>query len=122
MVPGNPDWPAASAAGVVDFVETHVDPAALGGFRAAREAADGRTGEEAIAHLAENAPELFALVMVYAYTGYYGAPEVIEVIRAKGSDFHGAPQPAGYRIPEPSPVPTEPRGSFIATEEVTHVG
>jgi hypothetical protein len=121
MIPAADDWPAATEAGVVDFIEDHVDSDALAGFDAAREAAAGREGADAVAYLGESSPDLFGLVLVYTYTGYYGAAPVIDAIRAKGSDFHGAPQPQGYEIPQPSPVPSEPRGSYIPTAQVSRV-
>jgi len=82
--------------------------------------------ELAVRRLEDGQPALFALVRMAAYTAYYAAPAVIDAIRALGHEYNDAPQPKGYELRrfDPTPgadLPAEPRGSFLATEEIERV-
>jgi hypothetical protein len=91
--------------------------ALLGAFEDLSEAGLTRSLQQ----LEQADPTQFALLRNFAYAAYYSSRAVVAALQAGGSDYHGAPQPFGYRIDEEAPVPTTPRGSYVPTEEVRRV-
>jgi hypothetical protein len=57
----------------------------------------------------------------WVYYGYYTSGSVSDALRLLGSDYHGAPQPFGYRMDRDAPLPRTPRGSYQQTDEVRNV-
>lgn len=122
LIPAGDGYPAASDAGVVDYVQARCsaqDAEMVGALCVpAAEAADVQAHLEAL-ELSE--PEAFAWLLQFAYHGYYASSLVIGTLNVKGYDYHGAPQPFGYVVDEVPPTPSGSRGSYIPTEEVRRV-
>lgn len=53
--------------------------------------------------------------------GYYASKRVLAAMVDRGYSYHGAPQPLGYPRSEELLIPSETRGSYIPTEEVSRV-
>jgi hypothetical protein len=66
-------------------------------------------------------PTRFTVLRNWVYYGYYCSGSVTDALRQAGSDYHGAPQPFGYRMDRDSPLPRTPRGSYQTTAEVRNV-
>jgi len=123
MIPDADGYPA-SAGIVVDFVSDHIAPDERDRLEALLARLDGSAGERLTAQLHEledSDPETFGLLRSFVYHGYYTSKAFAASAMAHGSDYHGAPQPYGYRIDEAPPVPGDKRGSYIPTEEVRRV-
>ncbi|MFM9107411.1 MAG: hypothetical protein ACKOWF_12015 [Chloroflexota bacterium] len=111
MIPGDGDFPAASAAGshgllaerlrerggagAVDEVIAALDAAAGGDFLA-RDAA-GRGAAVAAWQAADAAG--FGWARTVLYYSYYQHPLVVRAIRRMGFAYNDAPMPEGYRLP-----------------------
>lgn len=124
MIPGNQDYPSASAAGVGEFIATHVSGADLEQLEALLATLDASDlGSEAVERwLAElEGEDAFVLLRWYVYAGYYASPLVTHAMNLRGIDYHGPPQPLGYRIEVEPPRPEHDRGSYTPTEEVRRV-
>jgi hypothetical protein len=66
-------------------------------------------------------PANFTALRNWVYYGYYTSGSVTDALRLAGSDYHGAPQPFGYRMDRDAPLPRTPRGSYQKTAEVRNV-
>ena len=138
LIPGDDLFPPAAEAGAqglladrlrerigldgVDQVLAALGVAAGGSLAAL----DPETRVVAVARFQEQEPQLFALMLNTLYYSYYQLPLVVQAIRELGIVYNDAPQPLGYDLPpfEPIPgvtVPTMPRGSYKATDEVTRI-
>lgn len=119
LIPGNADYPSASQARVVDFLES-------------RSSSEDRENLEQVCMVlsdkgvsvvgmqtfeSEN-PELFEWFLSFVYYGYYASNLVLNALSARGYAYHGAPQPLGYQTPAEQPIPSKSRSSFFTTEEV----
>jgi hypothetical protein len=124
MIPGDSNYPSGSAAGVPDFIANHIsapDLDQLDGLLTTLGSAD-REAEAVGNWLAEaQHEEAFNLLRWYVYTAYYASPLITEAMNRRGIDYHGPPQPLGYRIEEDPPRPQHDRGSYTRTEEVQRV-
>ncbi len=125
MIPGGEGYPAASEAQVVGFVEAHLNPSEqdrleklLGDLNSGNREEVGNWLRELEASSSGGS---FAFLRWYVYCAYYSSPSVLAALRDRGYDYHGSPQPYGYKIEADPPVPTEVRGSYIPTEEVKNV-
>jgi hypothetical protein len=120
LVPGDGEWPSASAAGVVRWIEERISPADADWFG---ELLGGAAGDAAAwLHGLESArPVDFATLRAWVYRAYYATPLALEALRRAGSDYHGAPQPWGYDIAQYEQAPSARRGSYIRTEEARRV-
>lgn len=139
MIPGDRDFPAASAAGshgllaerlrqrngadAVQVLVGALDGAAGGSFRslgAAERAA-------ALAAWQASDPARFAWVRTILYYSYYQHPMVVRAIRGMGFVYNDAPMPEGYDLPvfdlgpggnmPPANVP----GSYKKTGEIGRI-
>jgi hypothetical protein len=137
LLPGDDLFPPASAAGthglLAERIRQHfgsdgiarlVADLAAGGVPLLDAAPERRV--EAVRRLEREQPDDFAFLRMAAYLAYYQTPPVIDAIRALGYDYHDAPQPRGYSMPafDVTPgvnVPTNPRGSFKATESIERI-
>lgn len=123
MIPDAEGFPPS--AGIVErFVSEHIAPDERDRLEALLTDLDEAPGEglaTQLRELEERDPELFGLLRSFVYHGYYTSKAFAASLMAQGSDYHGAPQPYGYRIDEEQPVPRDRRGSFIPTEEVRRV-
>lgn len=122
LIPEGDGYPAASAAGVVRYLEERCSPedAALLEELCVPAAAAADVTQH-LTQLEESSPEQFTWLMQFTYHGYYSSNLVLATLNSKGYDYHGAPQPFGYRVTADPPVPSERRGSYIKTNEVKHV-
>nr|MCW2727352.1 hypothetical protein [Aeromicrobium sp.] len=119
LIPRSDTMPPAGDIAAL-FVSERVSPAEA----AELEGILGALTEVSVATLTDlelNRPERFAVLRTWVYQAYYGSPVVTGLMQLQGSAYHGAPQPFGYELHEDAPVPTEPRGTFIPTEEVVRV-
>jgi hypothetical protein len=82
---------------------------------------DASAMPEALATLERDQPAAFELLRWLVYHAYYGSPTVVDVLRSRGSDYHGAPQPHGYATPDGVVLPQHARGAYLQTNEVTDV-
>jgi hypothetical protein len=122
MIPGNGDYPSASAAQVPLFIEERAseeDRARLAALVDRYPLAGPQEAAAALAELEKGDAWTFGWVREYVYHGYYAAPRVLAAMRDRGYDYHGAPQPLGYRLPGETARPAVARGSYIPTAEVT---
>jgi hypothetical protein len=123
MIPQADGFPEASRI-VPEFVSDRIDPQerdTLDQLLAAVEddSDDGLTSWLRALEADDNVS--FVLIRNWVYYGYYASQSVAEALRLSGSDYHGAPQPFGYRIDEEAPIPANPRGAYVTTEEVKNV-
>lgn len=123
MIPSETGFPNAAHL-VTRFVFERVDPTErdtleriLGGVEQGSPAAI----TTALQRLEIEDPVSFLELRNWVYYGYYTSGSVVDALREAGSDYHGAPQPFGYRIEREAPVPENPRGSYQRTEEVRRV-
>lgn len=125
MIPGGGGYPCASAVGVSDFIVERLDSEqqALLDRLLCEFTSTCRAGAiaEWLHQLEAADPASFALLRFLVYTAYYRSEAVIRVINAHGFDYHGAPQPYGYRVAGDIPLPTHKRGSYMRTEEIDDV-
>jgi hypothetical protein len=123
MIPPETGFPDAAHL-VTRFVSERVDPLQrdtleriLGGIE--QGSPDAIT--TSLQRLEAEDPVSFVELRNWVYYGYYTSGSVVDALREAGSDYHGAPQPFGYRIEREAPVPASPRGSYQRTEEVRRV-
>jgi len=122
LIPEGDGYPAASQAGVVDYLESRCSPQdveVLASMCLPAAAADDVEAHLSALELAE--PDAFLWLKQFVYHGYYGSNLVIGVLNSKGYDYHGAPQPFGYAIEAEQPIPQAKRGNYIPTQEVRRV-
>lgn len=136
LIPGDADFPSASAAGVHGLVMDRLRgrlgsealeeiATAIGG---ASEFLRGTDPDqiEAVRKLENDDPALFSELRFCTYFSYYESPVVIGVLRRLGHDYNDAPQPLGYAMQpfDPTPgadLPRIPRGAYKKTGEVTRI-
>jgi hypothetical protein len=123
MIPPQEGFPDAAPL-VARFVSERVDPRE----RDVLERILGTIGEDSpdavtagLNRLETEDPLNFVVLRNWVYYGYYTSGSVADALREAGSDYHGAPQPFGYRIEREAPLPKTPRGSYQRTEEVRRV-
>jgi hypothetical protein len=124
MLPGAGDYPPASHVGVTEFIEQRMDTAqleALTRMLADADPEDPAGIAEWVERLEADDPVGMALLRYLVYTAYYRADDVVRAINRRGFDYHAAPQPYGYTVPEDIPLPTHARGSYIPTAGVRRV-
>lgn len=121
LIPGDGSYPSATVAHVPRFIEDRASAAdrdrleqIVGGL----DLSSAVTASASVARLEAAEPVAFAWVRELAYHGYYASRRVIAAMSDRGYDYHGAPQPLGYRLPGTTRGPQERRGSYIQTEEV----
>lgn len=128
LLPGEGNYPAASAAGIQAVVASRLRERYSGVIFAnlAEDLAlDKRAFPElsedeqigAVQRLEREKPEFFGYLLMATYLAYYATPPVIEAIRLDGHIYNDAPQPLGYEMTPFSftpgvDLPLEPRGSF----------
>jgi hypothetical protein len=129
LLPGDDDFPAASATGIQPVVIQRLRqrlgpdaPAEL--VRALGEGFDSLPASErveAMTAFAESSPLLFAELRFATYFAYYETPAVIQALQKLGHQYNLSPLPHGYTMDPFDPaigVPSNPRGSYKATESV----
>lgn len=123
LLPGNEDYPSGSQAQVPTFIQDRAsenDQGILGQIRDQWPAGTAAEAATALVEMEQSDPVLFAYLRELVFHGYYSSHRVLAVMADHGYRYHGAPQPLGYRIDEVMSRPSKPRGTFIATEDVTH--
>ena len=109
---------------VPDFVSQRIDASERDTLEAALAGRGEDSPEQLEAWFGEvesNDQPLFLALRTWIYFGYYGSRGVVEALRLKGSEYHGAPQPFGYRIDRETRLPAEPRGTWTPTEDVSRL-
>lgn len=125
LVPGDGTYPSASVAQVPRFIEDRAsatDHDRLEQLLGKLDLASAEAAAGSIARLEAGEPLAFAWLRELVYHGYYASRRVIAAMTDRGYDYHGAPQPLGYRLPGTTRGPQERRGSYIRTEEVGNAG
>lgn len=123
MIPASAGFPDAGAL-VPRFVGERVDPAGRDMLEELLAGIDDTSAAgvtDWLQRLEGGDATSFATLRHWVYHGYYASGSVADALRQAGSDYHGAPQPFGYRIDREAPVPQTPRGSYQETEEVRSV-
>ncbi|HYX97816.1 MAG TPA: hypothetical protein VE823_22385 [Geodermatophilus sp.] len=123
MIPPETGFPAAASL-VTRFVSERVDATERDTLERILEGIEPRSAAAittALQRLETDDPVGFLELRNWVYYGYYTSGSVVDALREAGSDYHGAPQPFGYRIEREAPVPVNPRGSYQRTEEVRRV-
>ena len=124
-IPGDADFPAASATGAPHLVLQRVLDQYGSDFL-------NETIDLLVATDADAAVDDWAVVdrgryealRFVIYLSYYQQPEVIAVLQRLGHDYNLAPQPLGYALPPFDPakhLPAEPRGIYFTTEGIQPV-
>jgi hypothetical protein len=139
MIPGDGEFPPASATGAVALLAARLDeragPGAAAAFAALLDRVAGGSfaalpeadREQAVAAIERDAPDLFLLARMALYYSYYEQPAVVEVIRALGFTYNDAPLPHGYRMLafDPAPAGTAPlvnvTGAYKRTDAISRV-
>jgi len=143
LIPPDDGWPDAATLGICDLALRYVVPddqplSFYPHLRATRfrellnsvlAGLPGLPAEERTAVLAVlegDQPDTFALLRDFTYYVYYGHPGVVALIRTNtryGGDFHGAPQPIGYRdVIEPwGDTRFTREGAFFRTDDVVRM-
>jgi hypothetical protein len=141
LLPPEGSFPAPSATGVIDdFILRRVPPPGdcwvpypwvdSDGLKAVlARLAGAQDATAALRRLESERPADFAILWRLAVFGYYSRPETIAAIaRDHAPAYHGAPLPLGYDHAigrwdpaDPHQLPREPRGAYIATDDVRRV-
>lgn len=124
MIPGDELYPAGAEAQVPTFIEqraTTLDLTALESLMARYPAATAAIAIQRVIEMERAEPIAFAWLREFVYHGYYASHRTLAAMADRGYEYHGAPQPLGYRINDVMMTPQTRRGSYIATEEVRHV-
>jgi hypothetical protein len=124
MIPGDGSYPSAGEAHVVDFVQARVNPAeheALERLMAGVDPKDPAAIAAWLTRLEEDDPPSLELLRFLVYTAYYRDEAVVRAINRRGYDYHAAPMPYGYDVPEDIPLPDGSRGGYTPTTEVRRV-
>jgi hypothetical protein len=123
MIPNSEGFPDAGPL-VSRFVTERVDRAErdlLEGLLATMQDDSSHALTTWLQRLEAKDPTNFATLRNWVYYGYYTSGSVTDALRLAGSDYHGAPQPFGYRMDRDAPLPRTPRGSYQKTAEVYNV-
>ena len=118
MVPGDGNFPSASAVGVHGLLHTRL--LEIGGEGAIAMLEDAH-GEKALGALEREQPELFTKLRAVVYLTYYEMPAVQDAIRSLGHAYNATPLPKGYdtgRFDPGRDTPTHGRGHYVKTEDV----
>nr|MCW2727370.1 hypothetical protein [Aeromicrobium sp.] len=121
FVPGGASYPPGGEAQVDTFIEQRATAEDLAAFLDLMTRYPATTVEEATSRISEmesGEPLAFAWLREFIYHGYYASHRTLAAMADRGYEYHGAPQPLGYRIREQMRTPTAVRGSYISTEEV----
>jgi hypothetical protein len=124
LIPGDDHYPSGGDAQVSRFVEQRSSPAdlqLLERMRSQWPAASVDEARDRIRAMEVDDVATFVWLREFVYHGYYASRRVLAAMADLGYDYHGAPQPLGYRIHEEMAMPSGSRGSYIPTEEVTRV-
>jgi len=136
LIPGDADFPSASAAGVhglaMDRIRQRLGSGGLEKMAIALGGAqeflrrDDTQRVEAVKRLERDEPALFHEVRFCTYFSYYESPVVVGVLQQLGHDYNDAPQPLGYAMQSfdatsGAGLPRTPRGSYKKTAEITRV-
>ncbi len=146
LLPPEGSFPAPSDTGIInDFILKRVPPAGVlagplpypgidsDALRQTLSMLDNHGGRDdmtaALERLEREQPLLFGALWRLATYGYYSRPETIAAIQQDLTPaYHGAPLPLGYAHAiepwdptDPFQLPTNPRGTYVPTEEVTRV-
>jgi hypothetical protein len=136
LLPGDGDFPSASAAGVhgvvLDRLRQRIGHEGIAQIARAIEGDEDIRAmteaqvRDAVAAMQSTAPDLFAELRFVAYLSYYEAPPVIAALRALGHEYNDAPLPLGYTLSpfDPRPgadLPATPRGSYKQTDEIAPI-
>jgi hypothetical protein len=120
MIPPEDDLPGAGEL-CLRFVEDFGAPDQLDALEAFLPELTGAAMPDSLAALERQQPTAFELLRWLVYHAYYGSPTVVDVLRSRGSEYHGAPQPHGYATNDGIVLPQHARGAYIQTSEVTNV-
>ena len=134
LILGDVYFPSAAAVGTQSLVSSRIrEQLGNGAFasivtalnRSARFAESPRHEQIAIVErFAREEPELFSFLRFATYFSYYEMPAVVATLQMLGHDYNDAPQPLGYALPPFDPavhLPSEPRGSYKKTDEITGI-
>ena len=129
LIPGDADFPSASAAGTHGLVAERIR-AAQGseGLVALAQSLDASgpflTGDRiaAVAEFERTDSVRFFFARFATYFAYYQTPSVILALQRLGHDYNDAPQPLGYAM-KPYDIerqtPAHGRGTYKKTDEIT---
>lgn len=121
LIPGDAHYPPATVAHVPLFIEERssaTDRDRLEQVLGAMTLTSEQEATDAVARLEVADPASFAWVRELVYHGYYASRRVIATMTDRGYDYHGAPQPLGYKLAGTTAGPQARRGSYIETEKV----
>ena len=124
LIPAGDGYPSGREAQVEHFVVDRASEQDAQLLAAIAERWPVTSVDQAAANLAAMEREdaaSFVVLREFVYHGYYSSRRVLAAMVDRGYRYHGAPQPLGYPKTEELLLPTEPRGSFIPTDEVHHV-
>lgn len=124
LIPGSEEYPAGSEAQVDVFVAERASGDDVERLTAIAERWPADTVDQAASSLArmeQGDPMAFLYLRELVFHGYYSSRRVLAAMVDRGYRYHGAPQPLGYPKTEELLLPSERRGSFIPTDEVTRV-
>lgn len=130
LIPGDADFPAASAVGLHDalagherFAAPYVDVLVLltGGF----DTGSNENRNKTLSTIEETHPELFNALIVGVYSLYYTRPAVAAVIETLTGHSARPPQPSGHALPPFDPelvaVPAARSALYRPTPEANDV-
>ena len=123
MIPPEQGFPDAAPL-VARFVSERAEPAERDTLERLLGTIDQASPDDirtSLERLEAEDPLSFSGLRNWVYYGYYTSGSVADALREAGSDYHGAPQPFGYRIERDAPLPQARRGSYQRTEEVRRV-
>ena len=123
LIPGSAVYPSGSEAQVSTFIQdrsSELDREFWADMSMRWPAADSEQAYESVKEMEAVEPTAFDYLREFVSHGYYSSRRALAAMADRGYAYHGAPQPLGYRIAEPMRVPTEARGTYITTDEVTH--
>lgn len=124
LVPGNDEYPEGGDAQVDLFVADRAsdqDTRLLASIASRWPAATVAEAVRSLTAMESEDPASFLYLRELVYHGYYSSRRVLAAMVDRGYRYHGAPQPLGYPSTEELLTPSEQRGSFIPTDEVTRV-
>ncbi len=131
LIPGDADFPSASAAGahglVAERIRAAEGSAGIVALAEALTAGDSFLTADRVAATAAFAaadPTRFVFARFATYLAYYQTPAVILTLQRIGHDYNDAPQPRGYRMAPFDPAlhtPKNPGGAYKKTEEIVRL-
>jgi len=124
LIPGNEKYPSGGDAQVAAFIQDRASSTDMELLQKLSERWPTKSvngAVEALRKIEQQDPMSFAYLREFIYHGYYSSHRVLAVMADRGYAYHGAPQPLGYKVPDVMSRPTKDRGTYIKTEEVSHV-